>query len=93
MQALEARKHKSQPQQPHFMETTLTANEEDEGTDDDFPDVELNELLDEMTLNGPEEPEEDEINVSVESCTETAVAPVTFAPADAMLKPGAGIRT
>ncbi|KAL3911535.1 MAG: hypothetical protein SGPRY_008654 [Prymnesium sp.] len=93
MQALEARKNKSHPQQPHFMETTLTANEEDEGTDDDFPDVELNELLDEMTLNGPEEPEEDEINVSVESCTETAVAPVTFAPADAMLKPGAGILT
>mmetsp|Transcript_38426 Transcript_38426/g.95583 ORF Transcript_38426/g.95583 Transcript_38426/m.95583 type:complete len:588 (+) Transcript_38426:183-1946(+) len=63
------------------------AVEEDED-DDDFPDVELNELLDELTIGGAEEEEDEGAGDGTGGSAAATVAPVTFAPPDAMLKPG-----
>ena len=62
-------------------------DEYDDDDDDDFPDVELNELLDELTLGGEGEGEEEEEEEAAPP-QDVPAAPVSFAPAGAMQTPG-----
>ena len=65
--------------------------DDDDDDDDDFPDVELNELLDELTLEAEDEDDSDggegEGEGDVPS-SQSSVPPVSFAPSDALQTPG-----